>query len=126
MDWQVLSAEDVDAIHDDALNAGELTGRALDKSLDSALARVENRIAYGLVEDVYDLAALYAMAIAQGHCFNDANKRTAYSVMITILDLNGAATPAAPVNVIGDRIIALAQGQTDEVAFADWLRDNAG
>ncbi len=62
------------------LNPGELTGRARDKSLEGALARVDNRLAYGLIVDVFDLAAATAVAIAQGHCFNDANKRTAHPV----------------------------------------------
>ena len=69
----ILNVDLVVDIHDEVLNPGELTGLALDKSLEGALARVENRIAYGLIDDVFDLAAAYAVAIAQGHCFNDAN-----------------------------------------------------
>ena len=46
------SAAMVEAIHDAVLNPGELAGRARDKSLEGALARVENRLAYGLVEDL--------------------------------------------------------------------------
>jgi death-on-curing protein len=29
------------------------------------------------MNDVFDVAAMYAVAIARGHVFNDANKRTA-------------------------------------------------
>lgn len=125
MGWLLPTAELVETIHDAVLNPGELTGRALDKSLDGALARVENRLNYGLIGDVYDLAAAYAMAIAQGHCFNDGNKRTAFRVMQVVLDTNGAAEPAVPEDVLGQKIIALAQGLIDDGALADWLRDNA-
>ncbi|KGJ20414.1 type II toxin-antitoxin system death-on-curing family toxin [Paracoccus sanguinis] len=117
------SAAMVEAIHDAVLNLGELAGRARDKSLEGALARVENRLAYGLVEDVVGLAAAYAMAIAQGHCFNDANKRTAYRVLIVVLDMNGAPVPVMAEDIIGQKIIALAQGKIDDGALADWLRE---
>ncbi len=123
MEYRLPSAELVEEIHDIVLNPGELPGRARDKSLDGALARVENRLAYGMVEDVYALAAAYAMAIAQGHCFNDANKRTAFRVMQVILDWNDGSEPDVPEHVIGDRIIALAQGLIDDGHLADWLRD---
>ncbi len=75
MTYIILSADLVDAIHDAVLNPGELTGRARDKSLDGALARVENRLSYGMIADIFDLAAAYCVAVAQGHCFNDGYKR---------------------------------------------------
>lgn len=124
-DWLLPSTEMVEMIHDAVLNPGELTGRALDKSLDGALSRVENRLGYGLIDDIFDLAAAYAMAIAQGHCFNDANKRTAYRVMQITLDMNGAREPEVPEDVIGQKIIALAQGLFDDGGLAEWLRGTA-
>ena len=57
--------------------------------LKAALSRVDNRLKYGLIDDIYSLAASYAAAISQAHCFNDGNKRTAFQVMDLILDLNG-------------------------------------
>ena len=122
-DWFLFDAALVEAMHDAVLNPGELSGRARDKSLEGALARVENRVAYGLVADVYDLAAAYATAISQGHCFNDGNKRTAFRTMFACLRMNGAATPTASVEEVGQKIIALAQGKIDDGALADWLRE---
>ena len=116
-----LDATRVEAIHDAILNPAELKGRALDKSLESTLARVENRLVYGMVEDAYHLAALYAEVIARGHCFNDGNKRTAYRVMIVCLYLNGIRISHETTEV-GDRIIALARGDLDAEDLADWLR----
>jgi death-on-curing protein len=117
----LLSVDVVIAIHDMVLNEGELAGLALDKSLEGALARVENRLAYGMIEDAYDLAAAYAIAIAQGHCFNDANKRTAYRAMQTCLDLHGLPFPADEAQ-IGPVIIRAAQCLLDEGELAHWLR----
>ncbi|GKY87302.1 type II toxin-antitoxin system death-on-curing family toxin [Sinisalibacter aestuarii] len=116
-----LTAELVEAIHDEVLNPGELAGRAMHKSLEGALARVDTRLAYGMVGDVYDLSALYAVVIATGHCFNDANKRTAFRSMEVCLEANGVS-PTWDVQEIGDIIIRVAQGLIDEAALADWLR----
>ncbi|WP_439525821.1 type II toxin-antitoxin system death-on-curing family toxin [Roseovarius mucosus] len=125
MSFLLLSVEQVETLHDLVLNPGELPGRALDKSLSGALARVDNRLAYGMIEDVFDLAAAYAEAIAQGHCFNDANKRTAYRVMIVCLRLNGV-TMTHDTEDVGQRIIRLAQRLDDAGEMADWLRAQAG
>ena len=121
MNWQLLTPELVEAIHDAVLNPGELQGRARDKSLEAALARVDNRIAYGMIFDVFDLAAAYAMAVARGHCFNDGNKRTAHQVMDVCLDLNGVAMVWDTIDV-GQTIIRAAQGLLEEPDLADWLR----
>ena len=125
MTFRVLSAEWVEAIHDAVLNPGEFPGRARDKSLEAALARVENRLAYGMVSDTFDLAAAYAMAIARGHCFNDGNKRTAFRTMHICLDLHGITIPWQP-EEIGQIIIRCAQGVMEDGDLADWLRDRAG
>lgn len=126
MDFITLTPDMVAAIHDAVLNPGELPGRALDKSLDGALGRVDNRLAYGLIEDVFDLAAAYCVAVAQErHCFNDGNKRTAFRVMQVVLDLNGQAEPPLPPETLGDVIIRVAQRQMEEGALAEWLRGRA-
>lgn len=118
----VLTSEIVTEIHDGVLNQGELAGLAIDKSLEGALGRVEQRIGFGQVQDVFDLAASYAMAIARGHCFNDANKRTAFRAMDICLIANGINTFWRAAE-IGDEIIRLAQGLCDEIVLAEWLRE---
>jgi death-on-curing protein len=125
MSWVLVSADLVVAIHDAVLNPGELQGLARDKSLEGALGRVENRVHYGMIGDAFDLAAAYAQAIAQGHCFNDANKRTAYETMAVVLQANGVTLWFTP-DEAGPRIIALAQGQLDPDDLAAWLRALAG
>ena len=114
----------VETIHDEALNPGELQGRARGKSLEAALARVDNRLAYGMIADPFDLAAAYAVAIARGHCFNDGNKRTAFRVMQVSLDLHGFALSEST-EEIGQTIVRVAQGVVEEYDLAAWLRDTA-
>ncbi|MEX3316017.1 type II toxin-antitoxin system death-on-curing family toxin [Sulfitobacter sp. PS-8MA] len=125
MSYVLLTPELVIQIHDSALNPGELQGMALDKSLEGALARVDNRLVYGLIEDVFDLAAAYCVAVATGHVFNDANKRTAHLVLDICLDLNGVQLDHDTIEA-GDLIRDVAQRRIDEDSLADWLRAKAG
>ena len=125
MTWLLIPVDLVEVIHDEVLNPGELPGRARDKSLEAALARVDNRIAYGMISDVFDLAAAYAVAVARGHCFNDANKRTAFRVMNAVLALNGVRV-TWDVGDVGPMIVRVAQGLVEEPTLADWLRLRAG
>lgn len=121
MTFRLLTPELVETIHDAVLNPGELQGRALNKSLEGALARVDNRLAYGMIDDAFDLAAAYAIAVAQGHCFNDANKRTAFRAMNAALAFNGIQIIWTATE-IGPTIIRAAQGLLDEGELAHWLR----
>lgn len=117
-----LSAEDVLLIHERVIGAHELQGLASDKSLDAVIARVDNRIHYGMIEDIYELAACYACYIAVGYVFNDANKRTAYVAMKTCLVMNGVVGNLGSFSEVGDTIIKLAQRKLDEQQLAQWLR----
>ncbi|MCF6233149.1 MAG: type II toxin-antitoxin system death-on-curing family toxin [Rhodobacteraceae bacterium] len=121
MSFTLLNEGIVDKIHDAALNPGELTGRAHDKSLAGARTRVDNRLIYGMIDDVYNLAAVYATAIATGHCYNDGNKRTAFDCMNFCLDINGVRLEW-DAEKAGNMIIRLAQRLIDEEDMADWLR----
>ena len=124
MTFKILTPELVELIHDNILYPNELKGRAADKSLDSALARVDNRLAYGLIEDGFSLAACYAAAISQGHCFNDGNKRTAFAALDACLDLNGIEIQW-DTSEIGDKIIQLAQSKLSEEQLAEWMRERS-
>ncbi|MGB0206325.1 MAG: type II toxin-antitoxin system death-on-curing family toxin [Neptuniibacter sp.] len=121
MSFLLLSVDHIIAIHDEVLEPNELQGMAGDKSLEGALSRVENRLNYGLIEDVYSLAASYAAAVSQAHCFNDGNKRTAFQVMDLILDLNGISA-IWDVEEVGQKIVLLSQSKLDDADLAQWLR----
>lgn len=108
------------SLHDFQLGAhGGSTGLRDPGLLESALARPQNKHAYGEA-DPYSLAAAYAYEIARNHPFMDGNKRTALHTALLFLRLNGVPTPSPSVQMV-ERMVELAEGQLDEVAFAHWL-----
>ena len=121
MSFLLLSVDHIIAIHDEVLEPNELQGMVDDKSLEAALSWVDNRLKYGLIDDIYSVAASYAAAISQAHCFNDENKRTAFQVMDLILNLNGINV-IWDVEEVGQKIVLLSQSKLDEADLAQWLR----
>ncbi|MEE8272057.1 MAG: type II toxin-antitoxin system death-on-curing family toxin [Alphaproteobacteria bacterium] len=73
------------------------------------------------MSDLHEIAALYGVAIAQGHVFNDANKRTAFVSMATFLDLNGFDLVAASSEIV-DTMVEVAENRLDVSELAQWLR----
>lgn len=117
-----LTAEAVMEIHDEVLTeSGGLPGMSPDKSLEAALYRIENHAFYGGVTGIFDIAALYGIAIAQGHVFNDANKRTAFLSMITFLDQNGFDLIAPPSEVV-DVMVDVAEDRMAMAELSRWLK----
>jgi len=121
---KTLTRTDVIEIHDLIIDQNELQGLAGHKSLDAVLARIENRMSFGMIIDVYDLAACYACFLAVGHVFNEANKRAAFACMDVCLSLNDVELAYDHVEV-GNLIIKAAQGIVDETELSDWLRYQA-
>jgi hypothetical protein len=64
-----LTADQVISIHEGVIQLNELQGMARNKLIEAVLGRIENRLAYGLIGDAFDLTASYACYIAVGHCF---------------------------------------------------------
>ena len=116
-----ITAEQVIAIHERVIQPHELQGVANHRPVAAVIGRIENRLAYGLMGDVYDLAACYACYSAIGHCFHDTNKRTAHTAMQAILKLNDVQLDYE-VKLLGDMIINAARGRVDETEFAAYLR----
>mgnify|MGYP001816917877 FL=1 len=116
-----LTVDQIVEVHEAVIDGNELQGMAKDKSLDAIIARIDNRIAFGMVSDVFELAACYACYIAVGHAFHDANKRTAFTAMDICLTLNGIDLEYDAEDV-GSLIVKAAQGIVDEVELAEWLR----
>lgn len=87
--------------------------------LESAMARPQNLEAYG-DPDAAALAASYAYGIATNHPFVDGNKRTALVVAETFLGLNGHRLDATDAELVVT-FLALASGELDEAALADWF-----
>ncbi len=115
-----LANKDVIEIHDLVITQQELQGLAGDKSLDSVLARIENRMSFGMISDEFDLAACYACFLAVGHVFNDANKRAAFACMDVCLTLSDIEL-VYDHEKVGNLIISAAQGVVDEIELSAWL-----
>ncbi|EMK1731252.1 type II toxin-antitoxin system death-on-curing family toxin [Salmonella enterica] len=88
MKW--VSAQEVIGIHDRLLaRLAGVPGMPDPGRADAIIYRVQNRLHYEQVEDLFELAATYLIAIARGHIFNDGNKRTALAVSMLFLRRNG-------------------------------------
>jgi death-on-curing protein len=87
--------------------------------LESALARPQNKFAYGET-DLAALAAAYGFGIARNHPFVDGNKRTALASMIVFLNLNRLALDA-PQEAASAIVLALAAGEIGEDVLARWI-----
>jgi len=89
--------------------------------LESALARPKNLFAYSEeTPSLAQFAASYAKGIVANHPFVDGNKRTAFTVSVTFLRLNGLKLTATK----EDRVLtfwALAAGEITEAELADWF-----
>jgi death-on-curing protein len=118
-----LSPQFILAIHDEQLaKHGGSIGLRDPGLLDSALAGPLNPAGYG-ERDIAELAAVYALAIAQNHPFVDGNKRTAYVALEVFLRLNGCRF------IVGDAeavvmMLAMAAGELPDDEFTAWVRLN--
>lgn len=123
MTWRWVDPRALELLHDESLaehgGASGLRDRGL---LESALARPLNLAACGQ-PDLADLAAAYAVGLAQNHPFVDGNKRAAFLAVGIFLGLNGQRLVARQAESTLT-MLAVAAGQMDEVAFARWLREH--
>jgi death-on-curing protein len=92
--------------------------------LESALGRPKNLFAYSEEPvSLARLAAAYAKGIVANHPFVDGNKRTAFTVSVTFLKLNGLELTATK----EDRVMvfwSLAAGELSEAQLGDWFERN--
>jgi death-on-curing protein len=120
-EFRFLSAELAFAVHERQLaEHGGLAGIKDAGLLESAVNRPLNKHAYGK-DDPFVLAAAYAFGIARNHPFNDGNKRTAWVMARLFLRLNGISIAFDKADAIG-MVLALASGELEEGAVADWFR----
>ncbi len=56
--------------------------------LQGAVGRIETAIHYSDLDDVFEIAGMYALAIATSHALPDANKRTALAIALEYLSLH--------------------------------------
>jgi death-on-curing family protein len=92
---QVIEAHAVLLRRFGGLEGGGHRGEAYE-GVEAATSAVEN--AY--YDDVYELAAAYAVYMVQGHVFLDGNKRAASAAMLDFLRLNHARTGISAERVV--------------------------
>ncbi|MFT4192973.1 MAG: type II toxin-antitoxin system death-on-curing family toxin [Comamonas sp.] len=111
------------AIHDRQLAEHGGSGGVRDEALlDSALARPQQRHAYGEPPpDLADLAASLAYGLARNHPFVDGNKRTAAVACEVFIELNDGELQVDDL-ALYTQYIGLADGTIAESEFAAWLR----
>ena len=116
----LTKAEVLDAHERQLAEHGGPSGIRDEGLLESALARPENRQAYG-DPDVADLAAAYAFGLAKNHPFIDGNKRASLAACTVFLLMNGYRLPVNDAENI-ETWQALAAGTIGEGDLAVWLR----
>jgi len=86
-------------------------------ALEGALGRIENRRNYEQLDDVFEIAGMYAEAIARGHAFTDANKRTALMSALTYLLLEGFRIQRT--QALENIMVDVAKGKLDYLDLAN-------
>ena len=115
----------VDAIHNDQLREhGGLPGIRDESTLESTLARPQQKWHYTDTADVPMLAAAYAFGFVRNHPYRDGNKRIGFLAMVTFLGLNGYELDTTDAEVVTE-ILILADGSVSEDSLADWIRQNS-
>jgi len=121
-----LDRSTIDAIHNELLAMfGGSPGLRDENLLESALHRPLHLFAYGESTSLCQLAAAYAAGIVKNHPFIDGNKRTGFMAAYTFLGQNGIRFNASEAEVV-IQTLALAAGEIDEAAYADWLEKSCG
>lgn len=92
-------------------------------SIDSAINRIDDHVYYSGLNDIFEIAALYAIAIAKGHCFNNGNKRTAMVSMVVFLFTNNIFIECDNTE-IENLMVDIVEDKIDQTELSNWLRSH--
>jgi death-on-curing protein len=117
-----ISAQEVIGFHDRILRQSPgVTGMPDPGRAEALIHRVQNQALYQGVTDIFELAAIYWIAIARGHIFNDGNKRTAIFVTMAFLYRNGIKIQDID-NTLENLTVEAATGEKAVLQLAHCLR----
>ena len=86
-------------------------------ALEGALGPIETRRHYEGLDDVFEIAGMYAEAIARGHTFSDANKRTALVSALDYLHIEGFSVERTP--ALEEIMVDFAKGRLNYLDLAN-------
>lgn len=119
--WKWVNRQVLLLLHDESLaEHGGAPGLRDEGMLDSALGRPLNFALYG-EPDLASLAASYGFGLAKNHAFVDGNKRAAFLAVGLFLAVNAHRLHATQADATLT-VLAVAGGEMDEDAFAQWIR----
>lgn len=111
-------------IHDDQIaQHGGSFGVRDENLLSASLARPRHLFSYG-EPTLFELAAAYGYGLAKNHPFIDGNKRTAFAVMATFLEVNGYSLDVPEPEVV-TMMERLATDRETQESIAQWLERNS-
>ncbi|MBE9156625.1 type II toxin-antitoxin system death-on-curing family toxin [Nodosilinea sp. LEGE 06152] len=117
-----LCRDDVLLLHADQIESfGGTPGVRDEGLLDSALAQPKASFGGELLHPTLaEQAAAYLYHLSRNHPFIDGNKRTAFAVMDTFLEVNGYGLTLSDDDAY-DLVMRVAQGQVDKATLAEIL-----
>lgn len=113
----ILDAQMVIMIHDYILSREPGVQGKNEGALGGALSRIEAKRHYEGLDDVFEIAGMYAEAIARGHAFADANKRTALVSALSYLLIEGFLLDRTA--ALEDIMVDVAEGKLNYLDLAN-------
>lgn len=125
MDVVWLDAETVTELNRVALEEGETHALNPGSDLDGALNRPKGYFHYQGVRSLYELAALYAVALVEAHAFQDGNKRTALLSIRAFLRANNMDFDYGSYDEeAAEMMTGIATGEVERDELIDWIQSN--
>lgn len=119
----ILNSDLIQTIHDLILkNERGLSGNVRDIS--GMVSRIDQHIYYSDINDIFEVGALYVEAIAQGHVFNDANKRTAFLSLFVFLQLNEYHLTLKYDDAV-ETMVKIAKKELTREEIEDWIKKHS-
>jgi death-on-curing protein len=110
------------AVHDEILRQTGVGRAGCDiGKLESVLGRIEQQMYYNQVEDLFEIAAWFGIAISKGHAFVDGNKRTGLAVMLTFLEIQGVSIQEQ--TGLDDLMVEIVESQEEHEILANKVSD---
>lgn len=114
-----MTLADAFTAHDEALRYGGRDGIGSLHLIESALARPYS----GYHRPIAKKAAALRHSMVSNHGFVDANKRTAWLVVMILIDRSGYRLDLSQEEEIDDLVVAVAAGQVGFDPLVGWFRD---